>query len=102
MDIRLSRLPEVDPRDIIELMNHPAVRRLMPLTKDGFDEADCRRFVAGKEAMWSGHGYGPWAFVVDGAFAGTPQGSCMARALRGAQFPQFASSQLRVVYPFAL
>lgn len=40
--------------------------------------------------------------TVDGAFAGTPQGSCMARALRGAQFPQFASPQLRVVYPFAL
>lgn len=40
--------------------------------------------------------------IVDGAFAGTPQGSCMARALRGAQFPQFASPQLRVVYPFAL
>jgi hypothetical protein len=40
--------------------------------------------------------------TIEGAFAGTPQGSCMARALRGAQFPQFASPQLRVRYPFAL
>jgi hypothetical protein len=40
--------------------------------------------------------------TIEGAFAGTPQGSCMARALRGAQFPQFASPQLRVGYPFAL
>lgn len=39
---------------------------------------------------------------VEGAFAGTPQGSCMARAVRAAQFPQFASPQLRVSYPFAL
>jgi hypothetical protein len=40
--------------------------------------------------------------TIEGAFAGTPQGSCMARALRGAQFPQFATPQLRVRYPFAL
>jgi hypothetical protein len=40
--------------------------------------------------------------TIEGAFAGTPQGSCMARALRGAQFPQFQSPQLRVRYPFAL
>jgi hypothetical protein len=39
--------------------------------------------------------------TVEGAFAGTPQGSCMARSLRAAQFPQFASPQLRVRYPFA-
>ena len=38
--------------------------------------------------------------TVDGAFAGTPQGSCMARALRAAQFPAFTSAQLRVRYPF--
>jgi hypothetical protein len=40
--------------------------------------------------------------TIEGAFAGTPQGSCMARALRGTQFPQFASPLLRVGYPFAL
>jgi hypothetical protein len=38
---------------------------------------------------------------IEGAFAGTPQGSCMARALRAAQFPPFTSAQLRVRYPFA-
>ena len=38
---------------------------------------------------------------IEGAFAGTPQGSCMARALRAAQFPPFTSTQLRVRYPFA-
>ena len=38
--------------------------------------------------------------LIEGAFAGTPQGSCMARALRGAQFPQFSAPSLRVRYPF--
>ncbi|HKU43336.1 MAG TPA: hypothetical protein VJR89_34480 [Polyangiales bacterium] len=39
--------------------------------------------------------------AIEGAFAGTPQGSCMARALRSAQFPPSASEQLRVSYPYA-
>jgi len=52
------------------MMNEPRVRRLMPLSADGFDAAACGRFVAGKEAMWAEHGYGPWAFFVAGEFAG--------------------------------
>lgn len=39
---------------------------------------------------------------IEGAFAGTPQGSCMARALRGATFPRFSASSLQVTYPFRL
>jgi hypothetical protein len=38
--------------------------------------------------------------TIGGAFAGTPQGSCMARALRSAQFPRFAATSLTVSYPF--
>jgi hypothetical protein len=48
----------------------------------------------------SGAGRVTYAFI-EGAFVGTPQGSCMARALRAAQFPPFTSAQLRVRYPFA-
>jgi RimJ/RimL family protein N-acetyltransferase len=51
-------------------MNHPLVRRQMPLTSDNFDEADCDEFIAAKEQLWAEHGYGPWAFVVDGEFVG--------------------------------
>lgn len=40
--------------------------------------------------------------TVDGLFAGTPQGSCMARAVRKARFPRFASPTLKVSYPFSL
>lgn len=40
--------------------------------------------------------------TIEGAFAGTAQGSCMARALRTASFPRFASDNLQVTYPFRL
>ena len=37
---------------------------------------------------------------VTGNFAGTPVGSCAARAVRGASFPRFQQSSLSVRYPF--
>ncbi len=40
--------------------------------------------------------------TVDGVFAGTPQGSCMARALRKASFPRFSSPNLKISFPFSL
>ena len=70
MTIEFKLLAEVDKADIIDLMNNPLVRRQMPLTSDNFDEADYEAFVAGKQKLWDEYGYGPWAFVVDGHFAG--------------------------------
>lgn len=40
--------------------------------------------------------------VVRGDFAGTPEGSCIARTVRGATFGPFTQPRFRVVYPFAL
>jgi hypothetical protein len=37
---------------------------------------------------------------VGGSFAGTPVGSCAARAVRSARFPRFRQSSLTVRYPF--
>ena len=70
MRLEFKRLPEVNPADIIELMNHPKVRAQMPLTKDDFDLADCATFVKAKEKLWEEHGFGPWAFYYDNTFAG--------------------------------
>jgi len=70
MRIEFKRLTEVDIGDIIELMNQPQLRRHMPLLSDTFGEADCDAFIAGKEKLWAEHGYGPWAFIVDGHFVG--------------------------------
>jgi hypothetical protein len=40
--------------------------------------------------------------VVGGDFAGTPEGSCIARAARSAQFVAFKKPRFRVIYPFSL
>ncbi|WP_430965361.1 GNAT family N-acetyltransferase [Spongiimicrobium sp. 2-473A-2-J] len=70
MNIEFKRLTEVTTSDIMELMNNPLVKRQMPLLKDGFDESACDRFVAAKEQLWTEHGYGPWAFIINDRFAG--------------------------------
>lgn len=68
--IELQRLTQVAIPDLVELFNHPDVRRHLPLARDPFTPETCERFVATKERLWAEHGYGPWAFFVDGAFAG--------------------------------
>lgn len=40
--------------------------------------------------------------VITGAFAGTPEGSCMARAMRGVRFPRFTQESFSVRYPFQI
>jgi RimJ/RimL family protein N-acetyltransferase len=68
--VTLVRLSEVDPAALVDLINDPRVRRHMPLATGAFTMADCAGWVAGKEAMWREHGYGPWAFRIGGEFAG--------------------------------
>ncbi len=70
MNIQFRRLTEIDPKEIIDLMNNPLVRRQMPLLQGHWDESISRAFVTGKEKLWKEHGYGPWAFMVDDKFAG--------------------------------
>ena len=69
-DIQLRRLPEIDPAEIIALMNDPQVRRHLPLASGHFGPAECERFVESKEKMWHQHGFGPWAFVQNDEFIG--------------------------------
>jgi hypothetical protein len=40
--------------------------------------------------------------VVSGQFAGTPVGSCIARAARAARFPRFRNAVFSVTYPFRI
>jgi len=70
MNLEFKSLSEVDKTDIINLMNNELVRRQMPLLKGEFTEASCDRFIASKERLWAEHGYGPWAFIIEGTFAG--------------------------------
>ena len=68
--VAFRRLGEVGRGDIIDLMNHPAVRRHLPLALGPFGRSECDKFVAAKERIWEDHGYGPWAFVLDDEFIG--------------------------------
>ncbi len=68
--IEFRRLTQVAIPDLVALFNHPAVRRHLPLARETFTPETCERFVAAKERFWTEHGYGPWAFFVEGDFAG--------------------------------
>jgi hypothetical protein len=57
--------------------------------------------VAKIQATLAGSGRVVFA-LVDGAFKGSPEGSCMARAVRKATFPQFSKSRLTVEFPYVL
>ena len=70
MNIEFKKLSEINPSKIIELMNHPFVRKHMPLAKGVFDDAACKKFLLAKQKLWMDHGFGPWAFVLDGQFVG--------------------------------
>ena len=41
----------------------------MPLASE-FSEAEAADWVRSKDAQWDRHGYGPWAVLIAGAFAG--------------------------------
>lgn len=70
MNIEFKRLTDVGSHDLIAVNSNPLVLHHMPLSDGSFDEEKCRAWVAEKELQWDMHGYGPWAFLVDGAFAG--------------------------------
>jgi len=57
--------------------------------------------IAKIKATLSGNGRVTFA-LVDGAFKGSPEGSCMARAVRKTTFPEFAQSKLTVEFPYML
>lgn len=51
------------------LLDEPRLRRHMPLSGDvSRDEAAA--WVRAKDAQWEENGYGPWAVLIDGTFAG--------------------------------
>ncbi len=70
MKLEFKPLSEIGKSDVIALLNHPLVKRHMPLCDETFDEKSYEAFMAEKMRLWSEHGYGPWAFVIDGHFAG--------------------------------
>jgi ribosomal-protein-alanine N-acetyltransferase len=70
MHLEFKHLCEIDCSEIIALNTNRLVRRQMPLSEDQFGKDECRKWVEGKEKQWEQFGYGPWAFLIDGKFAG--------------------------------
>ncbi len=69
-EIRLVHLYEVKEEQIIDLMNNEMVGKQLPLLGDCFSVENCRSFLKAKKQLWDEHGFGPWAFLINGDFAG--------------------------------
>ena len=69
-NIQLVSLWDVERRKLIDLMNNVQVRAQLPLLTDVFTQASCTAFLEAKQQLWDEHGYGPWAFMINGEFAG--------------------------------
>ena len=94
----------------------PAVDPARPRTPSRTDVVRAMESVRGAVAACGGgqHGDAIVDLAVDGAtgrvstarvsgpLAGTPAGSCIARAVRGASFPTFANPRFAVRYPFRI
>lgn len=68
--IAFTRLPDIDPTDIIAHMSNPRLAEHMPLLTRAWDEDAVREFVATKEGHWARDGLGHWAFLHDGGYVG--------------------------------
>ncbi len=70
MLIEKRMLSLVDKDLIINLLNDPLVKRHMPLSAENFDEKQYHHFIVAKTAIWKEYGFGPWAYFIEGEFAG--------------------------------
>lgn len=68
--IEFVHLSEVREEDIIQLMNNERTARYLPLRRGEFTREDCRAFLAAKQRFWDENGFGPWAILIAGCFAG--------------------------------
>ncbi len=69
MRVDFVRLTEVPITEVAALLNEPRNARHMPLAGT-FSEESAADWVQSKDQQWERHGYGPWAVLVDGDFAG--------------------------------
>jgi [ribosomal protein S5]-alanine N-acetyltransferase len=70
MSLEFKSMSDIPVPEWLELLNHPQVKKHMPLATDDFTAGSCAAWIEGKERTWTEHGFGPHAFVWDGAFVG--------------------------------
>ncbi|MBF0194082.1 MAG: GNAT family N-acetyltransferase [Magnetococcales bacterium] len=69
-EIEFVHLHEVNEEQIMDLMNNEMVGKQLPLLVEGFTIESCRDFLRAKKQLWDEYGFGPWAFLINGEFAG--------------------------------
>lgn len=69
--IAFVRLTAIDPEQVLAMLNDPRKDRHLPLAGgEAFTAETAAAWVAAKDGQWAVHGYGPWAVLLDGEFAG--------------------------------
>ena len=99
----MEAAPAAPPADLPESLSREQVTAGFDALKP--DLLTCAEGKAGVvivDATIANTGRIAGALIEGKDFKGTPQGSCMARAVRKAHFPQFAQPTLKVLYPIAL
>ena len=69
-DIKFVNLYEIKEEQIIDLMNNELVGKHLPLLGNGFSSENYQKFLSEKKMLWDVFGFGPWAFLINGEFAG--------------------------------
>jgi len=69
-EIEFVHLFEIEEEQIIDLMNNDIVGKHLPLLAEKFSAENYRIFLRTKKRLWDEFGFGPWAFLIKGEFAG--------------------------------
>ncbi|MGH1477413.1 MAG: GNAT family N-acetyltransferase [Geminicoccales bacterium] len=69
-DITFTRLPKIEPNEIIAHMSDPRVAEHMPLLTFEWDEDAVTKFIATKEECWHRDGLGHWAILANNQYVG--------------------------------
>ena len=68
--ITFTRLPQIEPVEIMDHMSDPRVAEHMPLLTFAWDEIAVAKFVTTKEECWSRDGLGHWAILSNDKYVG--------------------------------
>lgn len=92
---READLPAIPSRDDVDRALEPVRGAVRACAQAAHGIASVRITVAGSSGRVT-------SAVVEGDLAGTPTGSCVARAVRGAEFHPFQRATFTVQYPFRI
>jgi len=69
-NLKRKHIKDAPKAQFIELMNNEYVGKQLPLLKEEFSSQDYEQLITEKNALWTAHGYGPYAYFINDRFAG--------------------------------